>query len=190
MGKAGIKYIYKEVEYDSPEEIGFAQWLEELEQKGFITQWKRNTNSFEITPPVVSSYRVKNKYKTQSILQNYTYSHDFDIQWNKKSLGIFVNKLNVEKITQPFICDDNLFSYVEIKPSFDRNNMTRLFRHTQKILYNFFSLYINLIEITKLFNSTFTPNSQLFTKRGKKRKISKWQIKSLDEYIRTVESRN
>ena len=66
MGKAGKKYEYKKKLYDSQEEIWFAYWLEELKEKGFVKTWERNENSFTVTPPVYSSYKEKNKTKTQT----------------------------------------------------------------------------------------------------------------------------
>jgi WD40 repeat protein len=187
MGKAGKILVHNGREYDSNEEIYFTLWMDELVKAGYIKKWIRNEDSFQITPPAISRFFVKKKEKTQTILQDLEYTPDFIIHWDTSAIGLFCNFLNKEKITQPFICQmesDVIISIVEIKPSFDRNNMTRLFRHTQKVFYHFFQKYVNLIIIDKLFDKTFTPTDFLITKTGKTRTISKWKIKTLDEYKR------
>jgi hypothetical protein len=185
MGTRGKKYEYEGVEYDSPEETYMAMWLNSLQTAGYVHGWKKADLSIEITPKKSNVYTDGKKKKSQSLLQHLEYTPDFLIEWNENAKGLFYNKLG-EKITLPFISGHTL-SWVEVKPAFDRSNMTRLFRQRQKILYHFQNIYVNLIIVEKLFDSTFTPLELLKTKTGKDRKISKWNVRSLEDYIKSVE---
>lgn len=190
MGKAGKKFKYKNIEYDSPEETYFTMWLEGLQDAGFVKKWERTEKSMELTKAVyndfiiVSGLKKTPKEKKQTLLQALTYCPDFIITWNKKAKYLFYNELyKKEKIECFFIADNNV-SIVEIKPSFDKNNMTRLFRQIQKFIFSTQKKYINLIFIEKLFSETYTPYPFLFTKTGKKKVISKWTVRSLEEFLK------
>lgn len=183
MGKAGKIILHKGEGYDSYEEVWFSMWLEELKDAGYIKHWERNNSEIQITPSVYSSFKQGSKVKTQTILQSFSYTPDFILKWDRSAKGLLFNQINSDKITQPFIADKNLVSYVEIKPAFDKNNMTRLFRQVQKFLYHTKSLYVNLIIPQKLFEKTFTPGEFLKTKTGKDRKI-KWELKDLNNFLK------
>ncbi len=192
MGKRGITYKFEGVDYDSPEETYLAMWLNELKDKGYIKKWSRDTDSYLLTPPVYNTYTEGKKSKTQSILQDSKYTPDFIVYWEWKARRLFFNILNQdEKIKEPFIANNYVaklpFSVVEVKPSFDRNNMTRLFRHIQKNLYHYNKIFVTQINIEDLFEKTFTPALYLFTKTGKQRKITKWKVLSLEEFLKKNE---
>ena len=182
MGKAGKIFEYNGSIYDSQEEIWFAQWLDELKDNGFITSWSRDTETIVVAPPLVSTYKQGKTLKKQTVLRKFHYTPDFIINWDEKAAGLFYNTLNTSKITQPFISQNNV-SIVETKPEFDRNNMTRLFREIQKLLWITQSKFINLVILPELFSLTFTPRAFLKTKTGLKRKITKWNPLTLQEYL-------
>jgi len=183
MGKRGKKFIWNGIEFDSPDETFFAMWLQELLEAEFILAWERCTKSFEVTEGVKNAFKEGSKEKTQTILQNLEYTPDFEVYWSIKSDSVFYGVLgNGRKIVEPFISDHKM-SVVEVKPNFDKNNMTRLFRQVQKFLYKTRKLYVNQVIIEKLFGETFTPREYLLTKTGKERKITKWKVKSLEDFL-------
>lgn len=187
MGKGGKKFEYKGIEYDSPEETYLAMWLEELTDSAYVRHWERNTDSFLLTPVFTNVYKEKLKKslktRSQTILQGWSYTPDFKIEWSKYSKGLFYNELG-EKIKLPFIADKDI-SFVEVKPVFDRNNMTRLFRHAQKVMYKEHGIYVNLITPQKLFAETFTPTPYLKTKTGRDKKIN-FEIRTLEQYYHSI----
>ena len=180
MGHRGKKFIHKGVEYDSLEETYFAMWLDELKEQAYIRDWKRAADSFQITTPLINKYAEGKKQKTQTVLQDWSYTPDFVVEWSKYSKGVFYNELG-EKIVCPFIADNEI-SFVEIKPSFDLHNSTRLFKNTQKALNKTCSIYVNLIKIPNLFKETFCPLGFIYTKSGKKRKL-KFEMKTINEFF-------
>lgn len=196
MGKRGNIFVYKDNEYDSPEETYFAMWLEELQEKEYIKKWKRNTEAYELAPELKNIFGVKfyknrrTKGRSQTIWQNFAYTPDFVIVWDAKAKGVLFDQLNENvKIERPFIGqekDGEIISIVEIKPSFDKHNMTRLFRQIQKMLYSTQNKYVNLIEVQDLFAKTYTPMPFLFTKTGKKKKITKWIVKNINKFLNGV----
>lgn len=75
-------------------------------------------------------------------------------------------------------------SFIEVKPSFDQNNMTRLAVLNQKWVFEKFGLFINIVIPEKLFAKTFTPKRYLTCdKSSVKRKIKYKNIISLDEFL-------
>lgn len=188
------KLIYNNSTFDSTDEVYFAIWLSELQSNGYIDKWLRNEKSYEIAEPVYNEYvketqlktKIKTEYKKQILLNKYSYTPDFLIWWNKSAKDLFYNELNANKeIKCLFVINekDDPFSIVEVKPSFDKSNMTRLFRHTQKIYYKLYGDLISLVEYSKLFAETFTPREYLKTPTGKDRKISKWKVKTLEQFL-------
>lgn len=182
--------------YDSDEEIYFSMWLDELKGAGFIHTWVKNKVPIQLTEPLYNTYLQKIKLKTkekiveksQLILHGSEYTYDFKIIWNKKSRNIFYQFLGEnKKIICPFIATKRIqghpVSFVETKPVFDMQNMTRLFVNNRKFLWEQQKMYINLIVPQELMADTFTPKEYLKTnKTGKVRRIH-WLTHTLNDYI-------
>lgn len=191
-------------EHDSNDELYFSWYCEELKEFGIIYDFTRG-NSYELNKTLKIEYKeikvLKTKTKIvdkiQTLIPTKIYTPDFEIIWNRgENSRKFVQVLKESiQITKPFICQllEGIFtSIIEIKPQFDQNNMTRLFKTNQAIMWDK-KIYVNLIGYEELFENTFTPKkfilnpNQIYsnnTKFGKKgdSKI-KWKIRTLKEYL-------
>ena len=179
-----MKLKFDNVSYDSLEEYYFACYLKELKMAGFIITYERECEPIPLTSKLTNNYieRIELKTKTkevereQKILSEHIYTPDFKIVWSDKAEGIFYQMIGENKrIVCPFIAQADLtsiYSYVECKPVFDSQNMTRLFKINQKFIWEKYRRYINLIFPIKLFKETFTPDRYLFTPKNKKRKMT------------------
>lgn len=188
------KIKYKEHEFDSNEEMYFYWWCEELLEKGIIKDIVLQPSSFILSTKVDVYYaqQLKTKSKTvkKTILNGHVYTTDFAIIWANNT---YQNKLFFEirdlsnfrdkKAFQYFVSDE-LVSYVEVKPLFDQNNMTRLAKINQKWVYEKYEVFVNIIKPEELFNLTFTPKNYLITnKSSKSRKIKYNNVISLDDFL-------
>lgn len=166
------------MEFDSKEELYFSWWLDELKDKGYVLEYQR-------CKPYVLSHPI-DKHVLGKKLEGHEYTPDFVVKWACKAFKVFYGGDSPTIITDgnyESVLDGDNESIIEIKPSFDANNMTRLFRLNQKWMYDAFNIYVNLIVPEKLFSKTFCPDRFRYTDGGKSmRKLNK-QYLTLDEYI-------
>lgn len=190
---------YRGIKWESPEELAFLQWAFELVDAGYIESVER-AKSFILAEPLQAEYtkitqlktRVKEEAKTETLLRGHIYTPEYRIVWNSDKYERFVNDTfdfigRKSKVTQPFI---NTFerlgqriTYIEVKPNFDQQNMTRLFVINQKWMWEKHKVFVNKVIPQELFEVTFTPQAYLKTPTGKDRIITKWKVKSLNEFI-------
>ena len=180
--------IYKNIKYESIEELNFLQWLWELKDRDFIKSIERSP-SFKLSDAIGINYEEVKQLKTKSktivktldVLREHVYTPEFEVWWNSlvfiKSTanpnGLFYNQ---------HLLVNSFHTFFEIKPQFDQNNMSRLFKINQKWLYAKKGVFVNLIVPQKLFKETFTPKEYLLTPTGKPKKIN-WKIVTCDEWL-------
>lgn len=187
--KTATKGVYKEIEYDSLEELGMLQWLFELKAVGYIKSIKR-ADSYLLSDAYINHYaekmkRVSSKPMTQTLLHGHSYTPEFEVEWDKKALDNILWLENQGKMQKTFIAhtvDEKYITYIEVKPAFDRNNMERLFKLNQKWMFQKYKKFINLVKIKELFEKTFTPKEYLTTPSGKKR-VLRWKNKTVFSFI-------
>lgn len=190
------RIIYNEIEFDSEEERLFFLYLEELKENDFIKDYTYHVKSFSLSEPVKYDWIKKNKKVEGTLLQGHIYTPDFWIDWNwEKSLGIFYYDINdgknkLDKI--PFINNidnegNNAGSYVEVKPSWDMNNMQRIFAVNQKWIFQEYKILVQkIIPVGKkncLFAQTFVPLEAMLTAKTKVPKKYKFKVKSLQDFL-------
>lgn len=171
--------------FDSDEERWFYYWCVELLEAGYIKEFIHQPQSFRLANEVRHTIvkpmkRVEDKLLSKILLEDKVYTPDFKIIWSG------VNHFHLPKATllqcsliKEFISGKIIsereklsdasyafVSYIEIKPDFDQNNMTREFKINQKWMYQKYGIYINLIIPTKKnkpkinwFQQTFTPEA-------------------------------
>lgn len=175
---------YLGIPVDSDGEIHFIMWMEELKQNGYIKEYKRGESillSNSVTNNYVQQLKTKSKPCHHTILMGHSYSWDFTIEWTELGLQYFVNKFG-EKWEKPFLINSNSMSYIECKPPFDFQNMSRLAVLNIKWVWEKCQIFIQMVKNEELFEKTFTPKQYLITKSGKLRK-TKHKIRSLEEYL-------
>jgi hypothetical protein len=181
------------MEFLSKEELYFSLWCKELELAGYIDSWAE-AKTYPLGEKIVNTYNEVKKTKTvpkeQTILNGCEYTPDFEIHWNKKALNIFYDyfpTINSKVNTKLFIAnnDEPIYkSIIEVKPSFDQNNMTRLNTTNRKWMYQKYSIFVNLIKVPDIFKDTFTPKSYLMTDTGKQQRIIHFETKTLEQYVK------
>lgn len=195
--------------YDSPEELYVSWYLDELVGAGYVIKYNYQPTSWELSKKRTYKYRKVLKTKTNKIettlFQKHVYTADFELLWNDayynillKNVDMFgrgvaqdnqvVNKENpfwINDINFLEILPSELWSSWEVKPLFDRNNMTRLFTINQKWVYDKYGIYVQKVVPQKLFKDTFTPQKYLFTDSGKQKRKLTFAPRTLEEYIKS-----
>jgi len=179
--------------YQSNEELYFSWWCDTLKDKGIIKRYLYESNTFKLSEPKSFIYTKKlvTKVKTLkgSLLDAHEYTPDFIIEWNTEYDGIFYRDINkVYSHKPPYFAmqskkNESVYSLFEIKGSFDRNNMTRLFRLNQKWLYDKYDLYVDLLIIPDLFKRTFIPDRWFYTDSGRQPRKINFGVKRFNEYF-------
>lgn len=202
--------VYRGVKMDSDEEVFVAMWLQELQEAGLISRWKKVDSTIELTQGLKLYYKkitqlktklkVEDKYKT--LLNDSEYTPDFKIEFTEKGLEKLVCVLDVFEATPEWKNRNAIFFtsnnhvLVEVKPSFDQNNMERLFKNNQKFIWDKHKIFVNLVEPIALFEKTFIPLAaapyfkyKVVTKKliAKGKKKGDWKFdfvpKTLNEFI-------
>lgn len=194
MSKTTKKKVSKQKYYngfpiDSDGEVHFIMWMEELKQNGYIKDYKRGESillSSSVTNNYVQQLKTKSKPCHQNILMGHSYNWDFTIEWTDLGMKYFVNKFG-EKWEKPFLINSKSMSFIECKPNFNFQNMSRLAVLNIKWVWEKSKIFIQLVKNVDLFEKTFTPKAYLITKVGKVKK-TKHTLKTLEEYIKTKEN--
>lgn len=187
---------YNGIEYESDEELMTLLWMEELQDRGYIERIERApthilSEAMENRYEEIVQMKTKSKstWKKQVLLHAHEYTAEFQVLWkpkavNTKLLWKSYKDIN-EKKDSVFIYQqgaDGPIIYIEVKPSWDAQNMERLFKINQKWMWDKYRIFVNLIKPHKLFAETFTPKRWLTTPTGKQRAIN-WPIKSIEQYL-------
>lgn len=196
------KIIYNNIEFDSEEERLFYLYIQELKDTGWIKEFSFHTDEFILSESVKYNWlqETKNKKVTKesTLLHGHVYTADFRIFWEPKAHGVFYINIfdNINKTDKvPFLNHTNvdgtdIGTYCEIKPNFDKNNMQRLFTINQKWIFQEHHILVQKIipigDKSCLFAKTFVPQEAMLTNKTKKPKKYKFEVKSLNQFIRSV----
>jgi len=180
--------------FHSPEEAYVSWYLDELTEAGFVIKHEHQPSSIHLSPKVSYNWektmKTKNKKMNSALLQEHIYTPDFKVTWADGAHSVFFKDVNSVKNHNDcyFWAETCLLelawnSYLEIKPSFDRNNMTRLFSINQKWIYDKLGLYVQKIVPVKLFMETFTPQRYLKTDQGRHGRSIHYYPRTLKEFL-------
>jgi hypothetical protein len=182
------------IEFDSPEERYFADWLIELEKSGYVNSWERTTQAIPLTKGLKHQYiqtvilktKTKRIPKSQTLLIPSEYTPDFGITWADKAKNVFFQPIyDEQKLTCPIIADlkdGEYYSIIEIKPVFDLHNMTRGFINNQKYIWDKYGAYVNLLVVPDIFLDTFSPATFFKTPTGLDKKFAKGKPLTLQQF--------
>lgn len=192
-----------ESELDSNEELYFAWWLSQLCDNGYVTDVITQPQPFQMQEGLCHTYvkkmKTKDKILEETIIKPSVYTTDFYIKWSEKALNVFITTLDTDdKIMRGSShillianqTDNGLHTYVEIKPVFDQNNMTRLARINAKWVWDKHKEYINIVIPEKHFQKTFTPDRYLLTTKSKTKRKLKYIPLTLEEYEKNINIRS
>lgn len=163
------KYQYNGIGFDSTDQIYMYCWLLQLEQEKLISQMQLQPPSFPLSQKVT--------FNKRTLLHEHVYTCDFMVKFTQyESLPASIKEIFYIK------SQDEKF-YIQIKPSFDRSNMTRLFTINQKWLFKQSGIYVYKIEVDKLFQKTFVPEYCRYTQKTKKLRQKYKNFKTIKEII-------
>ena len=164
---------------DSDEEKYFYWWAKELQDLGFIKSITLQPEPFNLLEPLKVEYfeqmKTKSKYVNEEIMKGHIYTPDVLIEWSDETekmniveTDLYSDLRKKKRSSLQFLMSQTLkggkrVSYVEVKPSFDQNNMTRLAKINQKWVYDKYGIYVNIVIPEKHFDKTFTPERFLKT---------------------------
>ena len=194
--------------FKSEEEFYFNEFCKEMKEEGFIDEFWYEPFSILVsqkyTYEATEFLKTKSKKVERKLLDSHYYTPDFLISWSPKggmpltlnlddSYYSFKNyfKSSDTALPLPFV-GENGFTFIDVKPSFDQHNMTRLFSLNQKWIYEKYKIYVQKIIVKApapksgkgkkfLFRDLWTPKSFLSTATGKKRKIW-WEVRTIKEW--------
>lgn len=177
-------------DFDSPEELYLAWWIDELREARYVKSWRRAPNF-----PLVDATRVPYVHRRVSkktgkeltpeirhkiLRPALTYTPDFEIVWSLRALNLLCFEIGKEQVfegppSHHLVCQEiggAFVSLIEVKPKVaGRNAMTHsrflAARLNSSILFEKHGLFTNLVEVgTKagsIFEKTFTPERFLLT---------------------------
>lgn len=185
---------FPQVEYEdlqSMEELYFLWWLCDLKDYGYVEDAWYEDDVFVLGKGYDKIYEKQMKTKTkrlnETVIPQNIYTPDFKIKWTEKARGVFYedlvskNKLMHGRRANYMIGED-LVSYIEIKPDFDFNNMTRYVKIKINWLFQSHGVYVNLVKVPSLFKSTFTPERYILTDNNKKTRRINFKVKKISSF--------
>jgi len=186
-------------QFDSNEEMYFFWWLLELKEKGFIKEIELQPTAFPLSSSISCEYeqqmKTKSKIVSEEIMKGHVYTTDVFVIWNKNAIDKFTTLIDSgirkkERSSLQFIISQEkggvIYSFIEVKPSFDQNNMTRLAVINQKWVWEKFKTYVNIVIPEKHFNKTFTPGRYFFTNKSKVPRTIKYKsVLTLSEFLKS-----
>lgn len=175
----------------SMEELYFVWWLCDLKDEGYVEDAWYEDDTFALSKGYSKLYtkrmKTKTKVEEEAVLPSLVYTPDFKIKWTEKARGVFYHDLvSEEKVTHGrkplYSLGEDLVSYVEIKPSFDFNNMTRYVKIKINWLFSEAGIFVNLVKVPDIFKSTFVPDRYFLTDEGKRTRQIKFKAKRITDY--------
>jgi hypothetical protein len=157
MKKVKIKPKYNGLEFDSPEEIEFYQWLEEAKEEGMIVNFRPHPENFELIPPASFYERVQLSTKTKiikrSLMQDCCYVPDF----------VFTATPELQRVNHRLFSPNNLEYWIDVKGKHSIYNDEEKFSIIQKLLWLRHGIYSNKVVPVKFFERTFVPRRAALT---------------------------
>lgn len=196
VGKKTV-YRYNNLTFDSKEEVYFYWYAKDLMNAGLVDKITYSPEPYQLFHDIqipINNIDKKGRHtvKNKTILDGMIYTPDFELSFKFEALerlifdigGLCYGKL------PPFFSHftGSHKAMFEVKPSFDQNNMSREFKIKQKIVYNKYNIYVNLVKVPDIFEKTFVPERYFYTDKDcSERKLSAIKhVRTLAEYLETI----
>jgi hypothetical protein len=145
------KLRYAGIEFDSPEEIEFYQWLEEAKDAGMIVNFRTHPEEFELIPPASFYIReqlpTKTKIIKRHLMQDCCYTPDFS----------FIATPDLQRIDHRLFSPDNREYWIDVKGKYSIYNDEAKFSIIQKLTWEKHGIFCNKVIPEKFFERTFVP---------------------------------
>lgn len=175
---------------DSKEELYLNWYLEELKQAEFIREYTLDPSSYtlseKVSVEVVVEKQLKTKLKqetkSKTLLNQHVYTPDAEVIWTSKALGVFIGTTENYLLKKRPFYHDLYKSVIEVKPTWNMQNMKRLFSLNQKWMLKEHGIYVQMVIPELLFRDTFTPQRFLLTDKGTRERAIRWEVRTLNDY--------
>ena len=200
---------FDNVTFDSQEEIYFYWYLKELEEAGIISNITYQPKPFLLASKKSLMFeqqlKTKSKAKEITLFSEHSYQADFMFWWNdiaRNKMFIRHNDILTQSFKNfPFIANSSKeiissYSVVDVKGTFNQNNMHRIFSIDQKWIFQQFGVYIQkiithpsinkkgkMVPASALFPNTFLPARFSLTDIAIKARKIKYNYLTLKEYL-------
>lgn len=188
--------MWKGKELESDLELHFIWLLEELKEFGYVKFWRYEPVTFPLSDKVNYTYtkqlKTKEKEVSKVLMQGHSYTPDFIVGFEDIAEEALFTKTGDLKEFPFIVQGENNNCIIEIKPTFDQNNMTRAFKINQAFMWSMHNKYVNLVKLggeNSWFGKWFTPKKFLTTSTGKPRKINH-SIVTVEEWINDRRRKN
>jgi hypothetical protein len=189
---------------DSNEEQYFQWYLDDLKKYGLIKKYKYHCKPYILIYPhcyyTYSATRVVKKSQKHVLTNQHTYKPDFVIDWsdNGKSRKLikmleeyqftrFCYKKNIDNffwVKYDNFNDNTLHSYIDVKPLFNKySDRLSLFRWKRALMLEIHNIIVQAVIPEILFRNTFTPERYLYNNKNTKKRLIKWDIVTIDEFL-------
>lgn len=171
------KNIYKDINYDSIEEVEFKQFLEDCLKYKLVEWEKYQPKTYELIPR--KTYKKEKVFKTKpSIFEEKTlyHSHEYTPDWLIKPTNKFLeldHGLNVN--------DDGTI-LIDIKGQYNRHGGDRIFPIHQKLMFHLFNIHVNKIVPIKFFKKINLVADSIRWKKNRKTPELKKNFKGIDTF--------
>lgn len=186
-------------QFDSTHELYFSWYLKELKDAGYIDIFYKSETFLlgeDYTLPFIDNRKGKKKTSTFQLLSKAVYTPDFTIEWNEKAVELFVELHDfyfntdgsiVSQTNLPFRVIKsiglNIISTIDVKNPYNRQGVRTLFIIKQKWMYDKHRIYVEPIDVNKLFKATFTPRRYFYTDQKKSERKITFTTRTLEEYV-------
>lgn len=194
----------KTLHFDSPEEIWFAWWLEDLRERKIIDWWQYHSQKWDISHGCDITWEEQGTRKVllkkRSLLRDHTYTCDFSFRFFSGSFMNLGEKIGNEcRLVHPYrpelfvTTNRDFVVHVDVKGAYVRmESQDAKFRIIQGIVWDKYGDYINRVvphSTSKkmpacLFRDTFTPRRFLFTDRTAKMRSIQYPTRSVEEWLK------
>ena len=163
-------YIYKDIEYDSKEEIEFKIFLEEAQSFNIIQDYIYQPPTYELIPK--ATY-VDNKGKTRTLFR----AHNYTADWLIYPTELF------DKLNHGLKKNSDGTYLIDIKGMFNKNGGDRIFPIHQKLLYDKYKIIVNKVVPEVFFKqANIAPEGLRWNKNIKKEKTLKKSFIGLNSF--------
>jgi hypothetical protein len=173
MSKKKEKPVYKEIEFDSNEEIEFYMWCEEAKEAGIISDFKYHPHTYELcekkTYTIEKQLKTKVKTVERELLKPHVYTPDFWVSGHTKGIFKFEN---------------DFYKVIDVKGGFQQFHDSKVFSMNQKWMHEKHGIYVEKIVPEDFFKKTFCPEGARRTKvKGIPRK-KYFYMTTVDEFLK------
>ena len=157
------KYIFNDIEYDSQEEVDFAKWIEESKLNGLIESSIYHPESLILTERKTIPDTVQLKTKTKSIEKFLLHPLTYQVDWEI----VFTNKFQIVFPSHGLLSFNDRIYLIDVKGAYNLRNVHRIFIMQQKLVYDKYGMYVNMVVPEKFFAKTFVPSTAYYMKSRK-----------------------